>query len=122
MVGRDEAVSRPRKHSEYIVRHLNRAAEKGWLDLVATARNAAAEAWDFLTKTPAAEGVSCYRLKGDLAVVRVDGTDLPRWQLKPTGGGRIWYVVLPATKTAPNTVLIERVTTGHPNETVKRHR
>ncbi|WP_030152404.1 hypothetical protein [Oerskovia turbata] len=117
-------IERPLKITEYRLRFATREAEKGWRDLRATARNATVDAWDFLTKTPHEEGGGCYRLLGDLAVVRIDGTDFDRWQYKPTGGGRIWYAILPPTKGSkePGLVLLERVTTGHPNQTLKNHR
>ena len=77
---------------------------------MATARNAAAEAWDFLTKTPDHEGDRCYRLKGDQRIVRTDGQPHERMQYKPTGGGRIWYAIIrSATRSEPNLVLLERV-------------
>ncbi|MDR1118723.1 MAG: hypothetical protein LBL01_05450 [Bifidobacteriaceae bacterium] len=111
-------VPRPGKAAEYAIEFATREAEKGWRDLVATARNAAADAWDFLTKTPLLQGRDCYPLMGDLAVVRVGAKPYQRWQYKPTRGGRIWYAVA----TGDMTVWVERVSTGHPNETVKRHR
>jgi hypothetical protein len=115
-------VPRPLKAGEYSIAFVTREAAKGWQDLLATARNAATDAWDFLTKTPTEEGRACYRLHGDQAVVRVDGKPLQRWQYKPTKGGRIWYAVVTAGKGAAGSVLIERVFTGHPNETVKQFR
>jgi hypothetical protein len=45
-------VPRPRKKVEYAIRFGTRDAEKGWSDLCATQRNALADAWDFLTRTP----------------------------------------------------------------------
>jgi hypothetical protein len=116
-------IKRPAKKTDFTIQPVTRAAEKGWMDLVATARNAAAEAWDFLTAHPTLEGGRCYQLKGAQAVVVIDGTSHQRWQYKPTGGGRIWYAVKPAAKQGEdNLVLPERVTTGHPNETAKHFR
>ena len=92
--------------------------------MVATSRNAAVAAWEFLTATPSEISDDCYRLRDILATVTIDGVAHQRWQYKPTAGGRIWYAVVPPTKhsKAPGLVLIERVMTGHPNETVKNHR
>lgn len=92
--------------------------------MLATARNATVDAWDFLTQSPVVEGGRCYRLQGDLAVVTIDGTDYARWQYKVTDGGRIWYAVLAPGKTdkVAGFVMLERVETGHPNETVKQFR
>ena len=42
--GRDLPVVRPTKKTEYEIRFINRAAQKGWIDLVAVATNAALEA------------------------------------------------------------------------------
>ena len=120
----DTDVQRPRRRNEYRIRFATREAEKGWTDLVATARNAATAAWEFLTATPDAEdGTVCYRLSGRLATVTIGGSEWPRWQFKPTKSGRIWYAITPsADRNEKGIVLLERVATGHPNETVKRHR
>ena len=45
-------VPRPPKKTEYEIRFATTQAQKGWTDLVATVRNAMAETWDFLTRTP----------------------------------------------------------------------
>jgi hypothetical protein len=120
----DPDVDRPLKRSEYRVRFASQEAAKGWRDLLATARNAAVDAWDFLTKTPAERGQRCYRLHGDLAVVIIHGQSHDRWQYKPTNGGRIWYAVITGAKGAKvaGYVMLERVETGHPNETGKNFR
>ncbi len=70
------------------------------------------------------DGERCYPLKGDLGTVVITGAAYVRWQYKPTSGGRIWYAVVAAAKgsKSPGVVWLERVTTGHPNETVKHHR
>jgi hypothetical protein len=92
--------------------------------LVATATNAAVAAWEFLTESPRDRSDDCYPLSGDLATVTIDGTGYTRWQYKPTSGGRIWYAIIPAPKGAryAGIVALERVTTSHPNETIKNHR
>ena len=117
-------VARPHRKDEYRLSFASRDAEKGWTDLVATSRNAAADAWEFLAKTPTAEdGTRCYRLNGRLSTVTINDIDYQRWQYKPTRAGRIWYIVTaPTNRSEAGTVLLERVTTGHPNETVKQHR
>ncbi|MFB2583000.1 hypothetical protein ACEXQD_17260 [Herbiconiux sp. P15] len=118
---RGSTVGRPLRSTEYEITFGTREAEKGWSDLRATARNSAVEAWEFLTSTPTAAGAGCYRLRGDLGIVVVEGVNCERWQYKARGGARIWYAVVPASKVAGR-VILERVTTGHPNETVKVHR
>jgi hypothetical protein len=47
-----DPIRRPAKKTDFAIQPASRAAERGWSDLVATARNAAAEAWDFLTAHP----------------------------------------------------------------------
>jgi len=117
-------VSRPLRRGEYVLRFAEKSAEKGWNDLIATARNAAVDCWEFLTTTPMSRSARCYPLQGELGAVQIDGITRERWQYKPTNGGRVWYVVAPAPKGSKNAgeVLIERVLTGHPNQTVKNFR
>lgn len=124
MAKQQDVVPRPLKNNEYEIHYATREAASGWMNLQATTRNAAVEAWDFLTKNPKQEGDRCYRLQGDLGIVLVDRASHERWQYKPTGGSRIWYVVIDSEKGSktPGKVLLERVTTAHPNETVKTHR
>jgi hypothetical protein len=89
------------------------------MDLRATQRNAAADAWDFLTRTPTAQdGVRCCPPADVLATVTINGTTRRRWQYKPTvrGSARIWYAV-DTDKKGGGTVFLERVDTAHPNET-----
>lgn len=118
-----QPVPRPLKRAEYEVRFATREAEKGWTDLLATSRNAAVDAWDFLTKTPEDRSPRCHPLKGNLAEMTIQGVTLTRWQYEVTGGGRIWYAVGgSADKKTAGTVFLERVMPGHPNETVKQHR
>jgi hypothetical protein len=118
-----EPVPRPTRTSEYVISCATRQAQTGWRDLIATARGAAVTAWEFLTKTPTAESDRCYPLEGALSRVTIDGEDYVRWQYKPTSGARIWYAVI-KTKSgkAAGQVLLERVSTGHPVETLKNHR
>ena len=124
MATRKTAVERPLKRSEHRLRFATREAERGWQDLLATARNATVDAWDFLTRTPTLEGGRCYRLQGNLGTVVIDGDTHERWQYKPTQGGRIWYAVVTTDKAdkVAGYVMLERVEPGHPNETVKQHR
>ncbi len=120
---RGQPLTRPLKRAEYQIRCATREAEKGWQDLTATARNAAVEAWDFLTNTPRDSSERCHHLRGDLASVQIEGVTLERWQYEVTGGGRIWFAVgaSPDRRTA-GVVFLVRVATGHPNETIKQFR
>lgn len=52
---RGELVPRPPKKIEYELRYATTDAAKGWQALAATIRNALAESWDFLTRTPLAK-------------------------------------------------------------------
>ena len=108
-----QPVPRPRKRAEHQIVFASRGAERGWRDLCATQRNARADAWDFLTRTPTAVTATNYRLKGSLAIVTRANADHDRWQHRPTlkGSARIWFYV------EDGTVYLERVDTSHPNGT-----
>lgn len=113
-----ELVPRPTKKIEYEIRFATSEARKGWQDLVATIRNAMAETWDFLTRTPLNTTPTNYRLKGDLGVIFRSGETFERWQHKPTvkGTARIWFYV------SGRVVHLEQVHTNHPNERSSRGR
>ncbi|NLE79928.1 MAG: hypothetical protein GX610_10180 [Rhodococcus sp.] len=119
MADKKRAVPRPLRKGEYEIRHASISAEKGWRDLVATQRNAMAQAWDHLTKTPdERDETRCYPLKGDLGSVTIKGVSYTRWQYKPTAAGsaRIWYVIVHIK--GGGYVLIEDVHTHHPSQTL----
>ena len=97
MSAKRERVDRPLKPAEYEIRFANRDAEKGWRDLLAVARNATVEAWDYLTVHPHEGSKRCYALKADYAVVNVSGVDYEQWQYKVTDGARVWYCVVPSS-------------------------
>lgn len=109
----DDLVARPTKKSEYSIRFASTGARKGWRDLVATIRNAMADTWDFLTRTPIDRTPTNYPLRGELQFFQRDGKSHERWQNKPTlrGDARIWFYV------EGQTVFIEQVHTHHPNAT-----
>jgi hypothetical protein len=113
-MARSEQVPRPTKKAEYVIVHATRSAEKGWRDLVATTRNALADAWDALTANPIREDATCHPLKDDLGSVTVDGITHVQRQYELPGGARIWYYV---TKGDPGTVHLVAVHTHHPNQT-----
>ncbi|MFJ4504038.1 hypothetical protein [Streptomyces sp. NPDC088864] len=54
-----------------------------------------------------------HRLKGKLGSTRWKGQTLERWQYEVTGGGRVWYLVDDANRTA----WITYAGTGHPKTT-----
>lgn len=112
-MARKDKVERPTKKSEYDIVFASRQAEKGWTDLKATTRNALVDSWDFLTRTPLAEGSLNYPLRGAYGTVTYGGKQHTRWQHKPTsqGDARIWFFVI------DQVVYLEDVHTHHPNET-----
>lgn len=120
---RSQPVPRPLKQAEYQIRFATREAEKGWIDLVATVKNALADAWDFLTRTPQAGSEKVHQLRGDLAYTQVQGIEMAQWQYELPGGARIWYTVggSPDGKHA-GIVFLVRVCTSHPNETIGNYR
>ena len=118
---RGAAVPRPTKSTEYEIIFGNVAAERGWTDLKATAKNALADAFDYLTAHPTRDADRCYQLRGDLGTVLVNGVALPQWQYKVTNGARIWYAVEEygsgAKAKSADRVAITSAVAGHPNET-----
>jgi hypothetical protein len=114
------AVPRPIKGTEYEIFLGNTAAERGWTDLKAFAKNALVDAYDYLTAHPTKyDPDRCYQLRGDLSTVLVDGVVLAQWQYKVTDGARLWYAVDEPNPKAkkPGRVYITKAATGHPNET-----
>ena len=121
MAGKRAApVPRPTKASEYEIFFGSVAVERGWTDLKAAAKNALADAYDYLTAHPSRyDPDRCYQLRGDLSTVLVDDVSLPQWQYKISDGARLWYAVEePSGKEKkPGRVFITRAAPGHPNET-----
>ncbi|WP_223622466.1 hypothetical protein [Microbacterium sp. EST19A] len=117
---RGSAVPRPTKGSECEIVFGDNAAERGWRDLGATARNALVDAWDYLTVHPTRfDSSRCYQLKGNLATAVVDGKTLPVWQYKVTDGARLRYAVDepdPKAKKRGRVILLE-ASPSHPNDT-----
>ena len=61
---RTDVVPRPTKNAEYEIRFGDLRAEKGWVDLKATAKNALADAYDYLTVHPTQHDANrCYQSK-----------------------------------------------------------
>ena len=118
-MSKQSAVPRPLKRSEFVLVFATSQAQKGWVDCLATARNAAVDAWECLTTTPDLESQRLYRLKGDFATGTYQGVTYERFQYEITDGGRIWYFIdrTPSDRKSAGRVLIERCSTGHPKET-----
>lgn len=91
--------------------HGTRSAASGWQDLVATQRNAAVAAWEFLTAHPMERQAKNHRLKGEIAHVTHKGTTHDQWQHEMSNGARLWFYV------DGNEVVLVRVHTHHPNQT-----
>lgn len=92
---------------------LNRSAEAGWRDLVATQRNTVAAAWDRLTADPLTEDLACHALRGELGRVTHSGREWTRRQIELRRGARVWFTVDDETRT----VHLLDVHTHHPNAT-----
>ncbi len=114
-MSREQPLPRPLRKTEYEIVLTNSRAEKGWRDMLATARNASVGAWQRLTISPEEQSDRQYPMKGDLATGTYQGRQLVRWQYKLTDGARIWYFVdhTSSGKTAGR-VLIDDVSPGHP--------
>lgn len=117
---RGSSVPRPTRVSEYEIVFGDVAAERGWRDLRATAKNALADAWDYLTAHPTLfDSSRCYQLKGNLSTAVVGGRTLPVWQYKVTDGARLRYAVdAPQPKgKKPGRVILIEASPSHPNDT-----
>lgn len=86
-MSKESAVPRALKRTEFVLVFITSQAQKGWVDCLATARNAAVDAWDCLTRTPGLESQRLYRLKGDFATGSYQGVTFDRYQYKITDGG-----------------------------------
>ncbi|MEV0760251.1 hypothetical protein [Nocardia sp. NPDC050435] len=107
---------RPLKRSEYSLEFITSQARKGWVDCVAVARNAMADAWDTLTREPERQSPRLYPLRAELRYGTYAGRTYERYQYKFSDGGRLWYFVDPAPKGSRSAgrVLLERCMPGHP--------
>lgn len=108
---RATAVPRPTRKGEYRILHGTRSAEVGWRDIVATQRNAAVTAWEFLTTHPTERLPKNHRLKGELAQVSHQGATHDQWQHEMSNGARLWFYV------EDDTVVLTQVHTNHPHQT-----
>lgn len=108
---RATAVPRPTRKGEYRILHGTRSAEVGWRDIVATQRNAAVTAWEFLTTHPTERLPKNHRLKGELAQVSHQGATHDQWQHEMSNGARLWFYV------EDDTVVLTQVHANHPHQT-----
>ena len=108
---KNDRVAPPAQPGRWLLRYGTTEAVKGWEDLV---RQAPSNLWDAYEAirtdpTPFPPTTRQHRLKGALGAV--DGME--QWQYEVTAGGRIWYVVDPAS----TTVWIRYASTKHPKAT-----
>lgn len=100
---------------EYDLRFANTEAADGWEHLSRQAPGNLRRAFERIRATPRAADIPDrqHRLKGKLGTTTYKGQALERWQYEVTGGGRIWYLLDDANRTA----WITYAGTGHPKAT-----
>lgn len=120
---RNERAARPLKRNEFEICFANAEAAKGWMDLLAVARNAMVDAWEHLTRHPLESSARCYPLKAAYATVTIGGQEYEQWQYKVTDGARIWYCLVPSdpkAKPRPKVAGVVHLllcSPGHPKQT-----
>ncbi len=112
---RGDRAAPPPVGGEYDLRFASNRAGEGWEQLSRQAGGNLRRAYDAIRAAPrsAALPERQHRLKGDLGTGMWKGSQLERWQYEVTGGGRIWYLIDDATRTA----WIVYAGTGHPKAT-----
>lgn len=112
---RGDRAAPPRVGEEYDIRFDNGESAKGWEELARRAPGNLRRAYEAIRAqprpTPATE--RHHRLRGRLATVLRGGRDVEQWQSEVTGGGRVWYLIDDANRTA----WITYAGTGHPKAT-----
>ncbi|MFG2692751.1 hypothetical protein ACIHEI_36150 [Kitasatospora sp. NPDC051984] len=100
---------------EYDLRFANAEAADGWDHLSRQAASNLRRAFEKIRATPRAgdNPDRQHRLKGQLGTGIFKGREVERWQYEVTGGGRIWYLLDDANRTA----WITYAGTGHPKAT-----
>jgi hypothetical protein len=114
-----DRVAPPPVGDEWEVRFGTSEAAKGWDDLYAQVPENSRDAFEMMRSDPRPPAdASHYQLRDDLATREWQGRTLEQWQVKVSGGGRIWYL----PDDAKHTVWIVRASAGHPKETEGRSR
>ncbi len=105
----------PPMGGEYDLRFASSQAAEGREQLARQAGGNLRRAFDAIRADPRSRSSPerHHRLKGSLGMATWKGEPLERWQYEVTGGGRIWYVVDDARRTA----WITYAGTGHPKAT-----
>jgi hypothetical protein len=112
---RGERAAPPPIGGEYDLRFASNQAAEGWEQLDRQARGNLRRAFDAIRADPRSRSAPerHHRLKGSLGTAVWKGEPLERWQYEVTGGGRIWYLIDDARRTA----WITYAGTGHPKAT-----
>lgn len=112
---RGERAAPPPVGEEYDLRFASNQAAEGWEQLGHQAGGNLRRAFDAIRADPRSRSAPerHHRLKGSLGTATWKGEPLERWQYEVTGGGRIWYVIEDARRTA----WITYASTGHPKAT-----
>jgi hypothetical protein len=112
---RGDRAAPPPAPGEYDLRFASNDAAAGWEHLAAHAPGNLRRAFDAIRADPRSRAAPerQHRLKGSLGTGTWKGQALERWQYEVTGGGRIWYLIDDARRTA----WIIYAGTGHPKAT-----
>lgn len=112
---RGDRAAPPPIDDEYDIRFANSEAAEGWENLARQVPGNLRRAYEAIRADPRSGGNPDrqHRLKGSLGTARWKGEALERWQYEVTGGGRIWYLVDHAKRTA----WVTYAGTGHPKAT-----
>jgi len=112
---RGDRAAPPPLAGEYDLRFAGNDAAVGWDQLAAQAAGNLRRAFDSIRADPRSRVVPerQHRLKGSLGTGTWKGEAFERWQYEVTGGGRIWYLIDDARRTA----WITYAGTGHPKAT-----
>jgi hypothetical protein len=99
---RGERAAPPPIGGEYDIRFANSEAADGWEHLCRQVAGNLRRAFEKIRATPRAADnpERQHRLKGKLGAATFKGQELERWQYEVTGGGRIWYLLDDANRTA----------------------
>lgn len=112
---RGDRAAPPPVGDEFDLRFANTEAANGWDHLARHVAGNLRRAFDKIRSAPRAtdDPARHHRLKGTLGSSVWKGQTLERRQYEVTGGGRIWYLVDDANRTA----WITHAGTGHPKAT-----
>jgi hypothetical protein len=112
---RGDRAAPPPAGAEYDLRFASNQAAEGWEQLGRQASGNLRRAFDAIREDPRSRSIleRHHRLKGDLGTALWKGESLELWQYEVTGGGRIWYMIDDARRTA----WITYAGTGHPEAT-----